>query len=108
MTNAVKPSSTENRHKNAYPHCFGDNPWFGSVFTQLNRTESLAFQTSATIQCLLGTRISAKYDGCQTPIPGATMSFRDTYIMHPQTIPPKGRLKGTAYDWIALTISRLD
>ncbi|WP_412558873.1 hypothetical protein [Thalassospira sp. MIT1370] len=49
MTNVVKPSSTENRDKNAYPSRFDDNPWFGSVFTQLNRTESASFQTGATI-----------------------------------------------------------
>ncbi|WP_417827014.1 hypothetical protein [Thalassospira povalilytica] len=49
MTNVVKPSSTENRDKNAYPSGFDDNPWFGSVFTQLNRTESASFQTGATI-----------------------------------------------------------
>ncbi|PKR49267.1 hypothetical protein [Thalassospira povalilytica] len=49
MTNVVKPSSTENRDKNAYQSGFDDNPWFGSVFTQLNRTESASFQTGATI-----------------------------------------------------------
>ncbi|MBO6771532.1 MULTISPECIES: hypothetical protein [unclassified Thalassospira] len=98
MTNVVKPSSTENRDKNAYPSGFDDNPWFGSVFTQLNRTESVSFQTGATISKatkrsnhpIFQAQINRFPDGPQ-PIPARIVfstpvhSFDSTF--RPQTLP---------------------
>ncbi|WP_068519753.1 hypothetical protein [Thalassospira sp. MCCC 1A02491] len=101
MTNVVKPSSTENRDKNAYPSGFDDNPWFGSVFTQLNRTESASFQTGATISKatkrsnhpIFQAQINRFPDGPQ-PIPARIVfstpahSFDSTFRpQRPQTTP---------------------